>query len=195
MMRTIQVSIAVVLACAHPLLASSQVGGCLNNLAQIDSAKEQHAIAAGLEDGATVDPSGISPYLKGDTVPVCPGSGAYTIGPLGMYPTCSIAFHSRAGLRKFLREYEIKRTLLSVAISLSCLGFPVALLAWFSRKRKIHHTAPLRMRTKILSVLGGYLIGGSLTSWLWYCALVQAPLWLRLLYAPFLPIWVTVRWM
>ena len=128
-------------------------------------------------------------------MPVCPAGGIYTIGPLSVYPQCSIEFHSRAGLRKFLHEYELKRTFVSLFIFLCCLGIPAAVLVCLSRKRKSQGAAPVRLRTKIVAMLSGYIVAGSLTSWLWYCALVQAPQWLRLMYAPFLPIWVTVRWM
>jgi len=61
---------------------SAQTNACINNLRQIESAKDQYAIEGGLVGGAAVSQTGITPFLK--AFPVCPvgGTAAYT-GTLG----------------------------------------------------------------------------------------------------------------
>lgn len=70
---------------------TSQVSLCLNNLRQIDGAKTQHALEAGLATGAVISPSDLDPYLK---VPMSemaePGGGTYDLHVIGTTPTCTI---------------------------------------------------------------------------------------------------------
>ncbi|MBL7115297.1 MAG: hypothetical protein ISS35_05980 [Kiritimatiellae bacterium] len=66
---------------------------CINNLRQIDAAKEQWALAQGKANGDEVDPDGIAQYIKGAKIPVCPQGGAYNLGPLGADPTCTEPGH------------------------------------------------------------------------------------------------------
>lgn len=80
---------------------TSQTNACINNLRQIDGAKQQWALEQGKSPGDTPDFSatGILPYLgRGtqgsiDTV-VCPlspgqpGDGSYTMGTVGTPPAC-----------------------------------------------------------------------------------------------------------
>ena len=67
---------------------------CIANLKQIDSAKEQFAMDTKKDTGAAVvqadlvNASTTTPgYIK--SFPVCPSSGAYTIGNVGTNPSCS----------------------------------------------------------------------------------------------------------
>ncbi len=65
---------------------------CVNNLRQIDGAKQQWALenGKGSKDVPTV--AEISVYLGRDgKMPICPLGGIYTIGRLDEDPTCSIA--------------------------------------------------------------------------------------------------------
>ena len=62
---------------------------CINNLRQIDGAKEQYALEHQLEAGSAVTPQQIGEYIKGGVVPDCPGNGKYTIGVVGEEPRCS----------------------------------------------------------------------------------------------------------
>ena len=69
---------------------TAQTNACINNLRQIDGAKDQSAIENGLSNGDPVDPA---PYIKGG-IPTCPvATGEYTIGPVGTDPVCTIAGH------------------------------------------------------------------------------------------------------
>ena len=68
---------------------TSQTNACINNLRQIDGAKEQLTLEAKLMPGDPVTAEQIGNYLKGGVVPTCPGDGAITIGPIGTAPTCS----------------------------------------------------------------------------------------------------------
>lgn len=72
---------------------TSRRNSCIANLKQIDSAKEQYAMALNLATGAAVtwaNLTGASGYMKGPaTGPVCPGGGTYTIAVIGTTPSCS----------------------------------------------------------------------------------------------------------
>jgi len=70
-----------------------QVNACLNNLRQIDGAKQQWALANGKPTGSPVNPADILPYLRGNAMPACPAGGIYTINMVGMPPTCSVPGH------------------------------------------------------------------------------------------------------
>lgn len=71
----------------------SQRNVCINNLRQIDAAKNQFALEKGKANGDTVTEADITPYLVGGKMPVCPSGGTYTIGKVGEKPTCSTAGH------------------------------------------------------------------------------------------------------
>ncbi len=73
---------------------TSQANACINNLRQIDGAKQQWALE--YKQSATVTPgkSAIAPYLgrgSAGQYPSCPGGGTYTIGDLQTAPTCSLS--------------------------------------------------------------------------------------------------------
>ena len=69
---------------------------CINNLRQIDSAKQQWATAnCKLNDDVATWSDLLAPdknYLKAS--PVCKAGGTYTIGTVTGSPTCSVAGHS-----------------------------------------------------------------------------------------------------
>jgi hypothetical protein len=67
---------------------------CINNLRQIDAAKNQWALEKGKTNGSAVVAADITPYLVGKRMPVCPAGGRYTIGKVGDKPTCSIPGHA-----------------------------------------------------------------------------------------------------
>lgn len=76
---------------------SSQTNACINNLRQIDGAKDQWAIEYQQAPTATPGTSDIDEYLKGGTANIsCPADAAdgfgssYTIGDLKTTPTCRI---------------------------------------------------------------------------------------------------------
>jgi prepilin-type N-terminal cleavage/methylation domain-containing protein len=72
--------------------AESQKNACINNLRQIESAKEQWALATGKVGGAASVEAEINEYIK--KVPVCPAGGSYTYGNVGTDPACSVALHA-----------------------------------------------------------------------------------------------------
>jgi hypothetical protein len=67
---------------------------CVNNLRQIDAAKQQWALENGKTNGdIIVTENDIRPYLgRGSegNIPQCPSGGKYTIGKLKEVPTCSL---------------------------------------------------------------------------------------------------------
>jgi prepilin-type N-terminal cleavage/methylation domain-containing protein len=78
--------------------AQSQKNGCVNNLRQIDAAKEQWALENKLTNGAPINTgdSNVNTYIKGITgtnTPVCPAGGAYTYNPIGSNPVCDVPGH------------------------------------------------------------------------------------------------------
>jgi len=79
---------------------SSQTNACINNLRQIDSAKQQWALENGQKSGATPANSDLQVYLgRGDSGSIsntcCPlqttvsALGGYTINAVGTPPTCN----------------------------------------------------------------------------------------------------------
>jgi hypothetical protein len=67
---------------------------CVNNLRQIDGAKNEWALENGKTKGAVCTESDIKPYIKLDAngnLPKCPLGGTYNIGKIGESPTCSLA--------------------------------------------------------------------------------------------------------
>jgi Tfp pilus assembly protein PilN len=66
---------------------------CLNNLRQIDGAKQMWALENQRPVGSLVNPQDIAPYLANKTLPTCPMGGAYTLNPIGIMPLCNIPGH------------------------------------------------------------------------------------------------------
>ncbi len=68
---------------------TAQKNACINNLRQIDGAKEQWALENKKVTGDSVADGDVTPYLKGNVMPSCPSSGAYTANAVGTSPACS----------------------------------------------------------------------------------------------------------
>jgi competence protein ComGC len=68
--------------------------GCINNLRQIDGAKQQWALANGKTADDTPASSDLSPLIKNGVMPQCPAGGTYTIGPMKEAPVCSKEGHA-----------------------------------------------------------------------------------------------------
>jgi len=68
---------------------TAQRNACINNLRQIDAAKDQWALENKKNTTAVPTEDDITPYLKGG-MPVCPAGGVYTIGSISTIPSCSI---------------------------------------------------------------------------------------------------------
>lgn len=74
-------------------LEERQRNACINNLRQIDAAKNEWALEKGKAAGAACTEDDIKSYLKNNVVPKCPANGKYTIGKVGESPTCSVDGH------------------------------------------------------------------------------------------------------
>jgi prepilin-type N-terminal cleavage/methylation domain-containing protein len=75
---------------------TSQKNACINNLRQIDGAKQQWALETHQVSTATPGQASIQPYLgrgSAGTYPSCPANGTYTISAVSTPPTCNIALH------------------------------------------------------------------------------------------------------
>ena len=71
---------------------TAQRNACIKNLQQIDGAKETWALEQKKSPGAAIVEADINTYIKGGA-PQCPASGAYSYGPVGTDPTCTIRNH------------------------------------------------------------------------------------------------------
>lgn len=72
---------------------TAQTNACINNLRQIDGAKEQWALETKKASGAVAVDTEIEAYMKGGR-PECPASGTYTFGAVDTPPTCDVAGHA-----------------------------------------------------------------------------------------------------
>lgn len=72
---------------------TSQMNACINNLRQIDTAKNEWALENHKKNGDTPTQIDLAHYLKNGQFPACPAGGTYTINPVGEAPTCSIPKH------------------------------------------------------------------------------------------------------
>jgi type II secretory pathway pseudopilin PulG len=73
--------------------ANSEKSACLNNLRQIDEAKQQWALENNRPSCAAPANTDIAPYMKNRSMPTCPSSGNYSIGNICVPPTCSVVGH------------------------------------------------------------------------------------------------------
>ena len=67
---------------------------CVNNLRQIDGAKQQWALDHQKPSTALVTAADLLPYFKGNVMPVCPAGGVYTLNPVSIPPICNIPGHT-----------------------------------------------------------------------------------------------------
>jgi prepilin-type N-terminal cleavage/methylation domain-containing protein len=75
----------------------SQSDACINNLRQIDSAKQQWALENNQPPSALPAQNSVLPYIGRGSVgvwPSCPANGSYTINAVTTAPSCSIGSHS-----------------------------------------------------------------------------------------------------
>ena len=86
--------IGILLSIAVPqwvrLRERSWARACQANLRQIEAAKEQFAMENNLSNGSSCTMADLWPaYMKGSILPDCPAGGVYTVGNIGVEPTCS----------------------------------------------------------------------------------------------------------
>lgn len=73
---------------------ASEQNACINNLRQIDAAKQQWALENSKPASATPTVQELLPYFKDNVFPVCPAGGTYTIGTVSEVPACSVPGHA-----------------------------------------------------------------------------------------------------
>src|SRR5437762_14385297 len=73
---------------------TAQKNACINNLRQIDSAKQEWALENKKADAETPSKADLTPFLNGGNFPVCPAGGEYTINPMSAHPECNKPGHS-----------------------------------------------------------------------------------------------------
>jgi prepilin-type N-terminal cleavage/methylation domain-containing protein len=75
---------------------TAQKNACINNLRQIDGAKEQWALEEKKSAGTATTGSedAINKYIKGEATPKCPAGGSYTYGAVDISPSCGVTGHS-----------------------------------------------------------------------------------------------------
>lgn len=71
----------------------AQQNACINNLRQLDGAKQQWALENGKTADAVPTAQDLAPYLKDNKMPVCPAGGTYTLNAVNQPPACSIPGH------------------------------------------------------------------------------------------------------
>jgi competence protein ComGC len=71
--------------------ATSQANACINNLRQIDAAKNEWALENNKTTNDIPTTQDLNQYIKGGFASLhCPAGGTYTIGRVGETPTCSL---------------------------------------------------------------------------------------------------------
>ncbi len=80
---------------------TSQANACVNNLRQIDGAKQQWALENKQLPTASPTSTDIQPYMgrgsTGSAFPLCPANGTYTVGDLNTAPVCSVSSSTTPG--------------------------------------------------------------------------------------------------
>jgi Domain of unknown function (DUF4190) len=66
---------------------------CINNLREIQAAKNQWALEKGKSQGDVPTADDLTPYLDHHKFPACPAGGIYVIGAVTNLPTCSVPGH------------------------------------------------------------------------------------------------------
>jgi chromosome segregation ATPase len=92
--ENLQARAAVHSAAAVFSAEAQQRNECINNLRQIDAAKQQWALEKDKSADAIPTVQDLLPYFKGRIFPVCPSGGVYMIGAVGEVPTCSVPGHA-----------------------------------------------------------------------------------------------------
>ena len=69
------------------------LNACINQLRQMDGAKQQWALENRKSAADTPTDKDIAPYLR-NGIPKCPAGGIYTINTVAVAPTCSIRGHA-----------------------------------------------------------------------------------------------------
>jgi len=74
--------------------AVAVLNACINNLRQIDAAKQQWALENDRPANAVPTAADLLPYFRDGLFPACPAGGLYSLNAVGLPPTCSIPGHA-----------------------------------------------------------------------------------------------------
>jgi prepilin-type N-terminal cleavage/methylation domain-containing protein len=75
--------------------STAQKNACINNLRQIDGAKQMWATENKKTDADVPTDADVGAYLKGNAMPTCPGTGGkYNIRAVSENPTCDTPGHT-----------------------------------------------------------------------------------------------------
>src|SRR5207244_2126224 len=66
---------------------TAQMNTCINQLRQLDGAKQQWALEHQRTPDTIPNPQDIAPYLN-NNLPTCPAGGTYTLNAVNQQPTC-----------------------------------------------------------------------------------------------------------
>ena len=69
---------------------TAQMNACVNNMRQIESAKESWALANSANTGAEVEVAAVNRIVEGGAAPICPAGGTYVYHQVGASPECSV---------------------------------------------------------------------------------------------------------
>lgn len=72
---------------------ASLLNVCINNLRQLDGAKQQWALEAGKTADSIPTAQDVLRFLPNNQAPVCPSGGVYTLNAVAQHPTCSVQGH------------------------------------------------------------------------------------------------------
>jgi chromosome segregation ATPase len=72
----------------------AQLNACVNNLRQIEGAKQQWALENKKSPGSIPTTADLAPYFPQNVFPVCPAGGGYTLNTVSAQPVCSVRGHS-----------------------------------------------------------------------------------------------------
>ena len=87
------IGVAILPSFIRPGRRTSPQNACINNLRQIDGAKDQWALENNKTNGVMPDAKGVYQYIKGNKMPTCPEGGTYSLNAIGTNPTCTIPLH------------------------------------------------------------------------------------------------------
>ena len=85
---------AQALANAQNQQQAQLLNACINNLRQLEGAKQQWALEHQKTADAIPAAQDVAAYLKDQAMPVCPAAGKYTFNAVGVPTTCSIPGHA-----------------------------------------------------------------------------------------------------
>jgi competence protein ComGC len=89
---------------------TAQRNACINNLRQIDGAKQQWALENKKDESAVPARADLDSFLNGSFSSLqCPQGGTYTINAVGVQPACSIPGHELSAVDWSSPQERLKR--------------------------------------------------------------------------------------